>query len=118
MRFGLSDLLGAMRPKTDGAERKSKAISASGIDALIHALQVKSWKAAAIDDRLLDAKFPYSGHFDPPKEIEDLVALSLMFAGNAVGRPFVRRELLTTPYQEKLSPPFIYAAWYRLQEVA
>jgi hypothetical protein len=63
------------------------------------------------------SSFPFSGHFDPPSEIEETVALCLMLAGNAVGRPIVRKELLTTEYQEKLTPPFIYAGWFRLEEI-
>jgi hypothetical protein len=88
-----------------------------GMDALIHALQVNSWKASGIEDRLLDRTFPFSGHFAPSKEIENALAQSLTLSGCAVGRPIVTEDLLTTPYQEKLSLPFIYAAWHRLADL-
>jgi hypothetical protein len=88
----------------------------AAVDALIRSLQEKGWRLSGIIGRLEDPRFPFSGRFDPPAEIEELVASLLMLTGRAVGRPIIRADLLTTIYQEKLSPPVFYSAWFRLEE--
>jgi hypothetical protein len=118
LEYSLHNLMRVMRPYVK-KEPQNKAISAHApIDLLIQGLQERSWRANAIDDRLADPTFPYSGLFNPPKQIEEDIAYALALAGLVVGRPIVSPQPLTTPYQEKLSPPFVYAAWYRLENVS
>ena len=88
----------------------------AALNALIRSVQEKAWRLSEIEDRLEDPGFPFSGRFDPPAEIEEAIAHLLMLTGVAVGRPIVRCDLLTTVYQEKLSPPVFYNAWHRLEE--
>jgi hypothetical protein len=116
LELKLDNLLQVMRPRANSEAQKKGETPNVAIDLLIQSLQERSWKANAIEGRLLDRSFPYSGHFDPPKQVEEDIAHALIFAGLAVGRPIVSSHLLTTAYQEKLSPPFIYAAWNRLEK--
>src|SRR5262245_45649243 len=95
--------------------RKRERTPATGAQALIHGLQVQSWRISGIEDRLNDASFPFSGFYEAPPDIEAGLATLLMLVDVAVGRPIVSRNPLTTAYQEKLSPPFFYNAWFRLQ---
>lgn len=88
----------------------------TALDALVRSLQKEAWRLSEIEDRLEDQGFPFSGRFDPPAEIEEAIARLLVLTGTAVGRPIIRCDLLTTVYQEKLSPPIFYNAWFRLEE--
>lgn len=106
-----------MQPlRRDGVDSAGSIADGERIKALIQGLQKGAWKSAGIVDRLHDPDFPYSGYFDPPEELANTIAKALMLSGNAVAMPIVTADVLTTAYQEKLSLPFIYAAWGRLQE--
>lgn len=110
MAFSFDRFFASLRfPRSSGGEEKT------AIELLVKDLQTEAWDEDSLKGRLRDPSFPYSGMFDPPKEIEEAIARSLMFSGVAVGRPIVRREPLVDEYQEKLSPPFIYAAWDSLE---
>lgn len=85
------------------------------MEVLIHHLQRKAWDHPSLIGRLYDPTFPYSGIFDPPREIEEAIARSLMLAGNVVGRPIITKESIVDEYQEKISPPYVYTAWGYLE---
>ena len=65
-------------------------------------------------DRLEDKNLIYSGHFAPPEAISDYVTKLLVLSGRLVGYPIVTSDPISSAYQEKISLPFLYAAWDRL----
>ena len=83
----------------------------SAREPLLDERQRHYWQRASLLDRVADPAFPYSPRFDIPAPILQDIRLLLALGGGvdlAAGQPSA------SPYQEKLSLPFVEAARQRL----
>lgn len=112
----LRKVLGALKRLLRRAEASS-APDAPGaaIRHYIDWYQRAAWDRLGLADRVQDAAYPFSGHFDPPPAVENDIAHMLALSGSAAGRPIIRKEPLTTAYQEKVTLPFLWNSWTILE---
>jgi hypothetical protein len=75
--------------------------------------QARAWEAAHLLHKLNDTVFPYSGHYAPSQPIQDYFTEMVLLTGRAVGHLFSSSQA-SSCYEEKISLPFLYAAWDRL----
>jgi hypothetical protein len=115
MAISLNEILRAVLGRRITLGVRSTTTSEARVGAMVHGVQERSWRLAGLLDRTKDPTFPFSGLFTPPAAIEEMIARSLMLSGLAVNRPIVTAQPITDEFQEKLSLPFVYAAWGRLE---
>lgn len=93
---------------------ENKNTPLNGIKIFIEHIQLDAWKSSGMEFRLKDPTYPYSGLFDPPPEIEDVMATTIQLAGMVIPRPVITSAPITSIYQEKICYPFVNTAWSKL----
>jgi hypothetical protein len=105
----------AMWPSTEGSHQAG-AGSAS-MRALITGYQESAWRFSGLGGRD-DDSFWMSGLYVPTADFEQARSVELQVLGYQFEPPIVSTGPITGPLQEKMSPPFILAAWNSIQKRA
>jgi hypothetical protein len=86
--------------------------SGLGLQRFIESEQQSAWEEVGLSGRLHDSTYPFSGKYEPPKEVEVFIAYIMTMGGSVVvGAPIVPKEPLTSVYQEKLTFPILVQSW-------